>query len=246
MLEPPLWEQHADWWQREFTDGADAEYQEQIIPLATDMLAGRDRIIDIGAGEGQIARRLMPAAGGDADLVVGVDPTAAQTSVAAERGGGPLYLRADAGRLPVADAAFDAALACLVFEHINDMDVAMGEVARVLRPGGRFVFMLNHPLIQTPDAGWVDDHFLDPPERYWRIGAYLTETETVEEVQKGVFIPFVHRPLSRYLNAMFDAGFELRRMLEPRPPEAFLTRNDSYREAAVVPRLLVLVADKAW
>ena len=32
--EPPLWEQHADWWQREFTDGVDAEYEEQIIPLS--------------------------------------------------------------------------------------------------------------------------------------------------------------------------------------------------------------------
>ena len=120
----------------------------------------------------------------------------------------------------------------------------MAETARVLRPGGRFVLMLNHPLLQTPGSGWIDDQWLDPPERYWRVGPYLQETETVEEVQKDVFIPFVHRPLSRYLNAMVESGFALRRMIEPAPPEGFLTRNESYREAAAIPRLLVLVADK--
>ena len=74
--------------------------------------------------------------------------------------------------------------------------------ARVLEPGGRFLFFLNHPLLQTPNSGWIDDQILDPPEQYWRIGPYLVEDETIEEVEKGVFIPFIHRPLSRYLNAL--------------------------------------------
>ena len=60
-----------------------------------------------------------------------------------------------------------------------------------------------------------------------------------------MFIPFVHRPLSRYLNAMVDAGFNLKRMVEPAPPEGFLAKAASYREAAAIPRLLVLVADLA-
>ena len=37
---PSLWEQHAEWWQDEFTDGADPEYEEQILPLAAQLLAG--------------------------------------------------------------------------------------------------------------------------------------------------------------------------------------------------------------
>jgi len=243
VTDETLWERHADWWQREFTDGADAEYEEQIIPLAVDLLAGRDRVLDMGTGEGQIARRLIAAGGGDADVVIGVDPTAAQTVEAATRSTGPAYARAGAADLPFVDDCFDGALACLVFEHIEAMDDAMAEAARVLRPGGRFVLMLNHPLLQTPGAGWIDDQWLDPPERYWRIGPYLQESETVEEVQKDVFIPFVHRPLGRYVNAMLDAGLVLRRMIEPSPPEGFLARNETYREAAAIPRLLVLVAD---
>ena len=54
-------------------------------------------------------------------------------------------------RLPFADASFDAVVACLVFEHIRDVDEAIAEVARVLQPGGRFCFFLNHPLLQTPE-----------------------------------------------------------------------------------------------
>ena len=92
----------------------------------------------------------------------------------------------------------------------------------MLRPGGRFAFFLNHPLLQTPNSGWIDDHMVDPPEQYWRIGPYLVEDNSVEEVEKDVFIPFIHRPMSRYVNAMADAGLVLRRMLEPAPPPGFL------------------------
>ena len=120
----------------------------------------------------------------------------------------------------------------------------LGEINRVLAPGGRFVFMLNHPLLQTPGSGWIDDHILEPPEQYWRIGPYLTESTQVEEVQKDVFIPFVHRPLSRYINAIVDAGLTLVRMIEPSPPPGFLARAAAYEDAATIPRLLVLVAER--
>ena len=239
--EPGLWEKHADWWQQEFTDGVDAEYEDQIIPLALDLLSDRDRVLDIGTGEGQIARNLSAAG---VAQVVGVDPTASQIHEALARAGGPAYLRSNADGLPFADASFDGALACLVYEHIEGMEAALAETVRVLRSGGRFVLMLNHPLLQTPGSGWIDDQWLDPPERYWRIGPYLQEATTVEEVQKDVYIPFVHRPLSRYLNAIVDAGLGFSRMIEPAPPESFLARSATYREAAAIPRLLVLIADK--
>ena len=236
--EPDRWEAHAEWWQREFTEGADPEYTEQILPLADTWLAGRARVLDIGTGEGQLARR-RAAAG---STVVGIDPTEAQIVEADRRAGGPGYVRAGAAALPFADGAFDAAVACLVFEHIDDVDEAIAEVARVLAPGGRFVFFLNHPLLQTPGSGWIDDQILDPPEQYWRIGPYLPEASTLEQVEKGVFIRFVHRPLSRYVNALADAGLVLERMVEPAPPPGFLARAQEYADAATVPRLLLLVS----
>ena len=111
-------------------------------------------------------------------------------------------MRSAAERLPFADSSFDAVVACLVFEHVAAVDAAIAEVARVLAAGGRFCFFLNHPLFQTPGSGWIDDQVLDPPEQYWRIGPYLPEAATVEEVEPGVHIRFFHRPLSRYVNAL--------------------------------------------
>ncbi len=232
--------QIAEWWQREFTDGVDPEYTEQILPLADEWLAGRKVVLDVGTGEGQLARR--QAARGA--VVVGIDPTVAQIDEAARRAGGPAYVQSGAAALPFADGSFDAVVACLVFEHIDDVDEAIDEVARVLEPGGRFVFFLNHPLLQTPDSGWIDDQILDPPEQYWRIGAYLTEASTVEQVEKGVFIRFVHRPLGRYVNALARAGLVLEQMIEPAPPPGFLARAPEYHDAAEIPRLLVLVSTK--
>ena len=231
-----LWEEHAEWWIDGFTDGADPEYEDQIIPLVVRELAGVGTVLDIGTGDGQIARAL--SATGCA--VTGVDPTSAQISVAVERGGGPRYVQSGACPLPFDDESFDAALACLVFEHIDDVDGAISEVARVLRPGGSFNFLLNHPLLQTPDSGWIDDHMVEPPEQYWRIGNYLDEAETIEQVELGVHIRFLHRPLSRYLNALADNGLLLERMDEPAPPERFLAQAPEYFEAASVPRLLHL------
>ncbi len=231
-----LWETHAGWWIDGFTDGADPEYEEQILPLAAADLAGAKRVLDIGCGDGQVSR-LASRLG--CDTVVGVDPTWNQVKVAAQRGGAS-FARAGAARLPFADASFDAVVACLVFEHIRDVDDAIAEVARVLEPGGRFCFFLNHPLLQTPNSGWIDDQVLDPPEQYWRIGPYLVEDETIEEVEKGVFIPFIHRPLSRYLNALAANGLLLHRMEEPAPPAGFLAKAEEYAEASTIPRLLYL------
>jgi SAM-dependent methyltransferase len=235
--DPDLWETNAGWWQEGFTDGADPEYEEQILPLAAECLAGAQRVLDVGSGEGQVARLAAKLGAG---LVVGIDPTWAQVEVAAQRGGGVSYARAGAAALPFPDGAFDAVVACLVFEHIREVDEAIAEVARVLEPGGRFTFFLNHPLLQTPNSGWIDDHVLDPPEQYWRIGPYLVEDESLEEVEKDVFIPFIHRPLSRYVNALIANGLLLTRMEEPAPPPGFLARAEEYVDAATIPRLLLL------
>jgi len=234
----PTWEAHADWWIEGFTAGADPEYEEQIIPLVLMELAGEPSVLDVGCGEGQLARAIAAASPGV--RVAGVDPTERQIEVARERGGDVDYHVAPADALPFADQTFAAVLACLVFEHIDDVDGAIREVTRVLRPGGTFLFLLNHPLLQTPNSGWIDDQILDPPEQYWRVGAYLDEAVTFEEVEPGVRIRFVHRPLSRYINALAESGLMLERMHEPRPPAGFLDRSPDYADASSIPRLLAM------
>lgn len=236
---PDVWEEHAQWWQDEFTDGVDPEYTEQILPLIAQRLAERvptgGVVVDVGCGEGQVARYV-----GEGRTVLGVDPAWLQVETGQRREGGVHYLQGSAMSLGVRSGVADGAIACLVFEHIEDLDEALGEVARVLKPGGVFLFLLNHPLLQTPGSGWIDDQILDPPEQYWRVGPYLPEAVTEEQVEKDVFIRFYHRPLNRYLNSARSVGLVLDHMDEPEPPAGFLAGAPEYEEAASIPRLLSL------
>ena len=69
-----LWDRHAQWWIDEFTDGADPEYVEQILPLAARELAGARRVLDVGCGDGQLSR-VAAATGAE---VIGIDPSPRQ------------------------------------------------------------------------------------------------------------------------------------------------------------------------
>jgi len=224
------WEEHALWWQQGFTDGADAEYEEQIIPIVTEWLGGCSRVVDLGGGEGQLLRAL-----GGRGVVV--DQSLAQLARASARGQRVICGTVDA--VPVASGWADGVLVSLVLEHVVELAEALAEVARVLAADGRLLLLLNHPILQTPGSGFVDDTVLG--ERYWRLGPYLREQIDMEEVEAGVFLPFVHRPLSRYLNEAAEAGLSLVRMLEPPPPPGFVARAAEYAEVVEFPRLMALV-----
>jgi len=234
-----LWEQNSGWWQREFSAGADVEYEQQILPLVARHIGHRARVLDIGCGEGQVARYLSR----QGIEVIGLDPTASQLRAARDRAGGPLYARARADALPCRSESFDAVLVCLAIEHVDAYEAAIKEVARTLKPGGRFVLVLSHPLLQAPGSGWIDDQIIG--ERYWRVGAYLDDDVVVDEVAPGVAFRFIHRPLSRYVHAMGQCGLVIDDMEEPTPPAALLADLWDFAEAAAIPRVLLLRARRA-
>jgi 2-polyprenyl-6-hydroxyphenyl methylase/3-demethylubiquinone-9 3-methyltransferase len=99
-------------------------------------LEGR-RVLDAGCGGGLVARELA-AAGAE---VVGVDRSLGSLGVARRAVGGhfcPAQGRLE--RLPFAAGSFDAVVAADVLEHLPDLPAAVTELARVLAPGGSFVF----------------------------------------------------------------------------------------------------------
>src|SRR5262245_28987324 len=101
---PQDWDQVAGWWQENFSQGADPEYEEQILPLVVELVGTARRIVEVGTGEGQVARALA-GAGTPRRTVLGVDVTRNQLVAAVERGGGPAYVQSSAERLPVADSS---------------------------------------------------------------------------------------------------------------------------------------------
>jgi methionine biosynthesis protein MetW len=99
-------------------------------------------LLDVGCGDGTL-QRLCP---GRYPLLVGAEGDAAAASAARARG--VLVQRADldASHLPYRDGAFDAAACLDVLEHVLDPRHLLGELARVLRPGG--VLVLTTPNIR--------------------------------------------------------------------------------------------------
>ena len=236
MVGDSLWEQHAAWWQKAFTDGADPEYEEQVLPLVEHYLKGARRVLDVGCGEGQVTRRVA----GVGAVAVGIDPASSQIRVALERGGAAGFVRARAEQLPCLSAAFDGVVLCMALEHMDPFESAIHEIARVLTPGGRFLLLLVHPLLQTPGSGWVDDEGLG--EQYWKVGCYLQDDVALDEVAPGVQFQFAHRPLSRYVHVMGRAGLLVEDMVEPSPPQRVLTETGGFANAASIPRLMLLCA----
>lgn len=100
---------------------------------------------DLGCGTGQLAGSLGPFVG----RVIAVDDSPAMLAAARRRLAGAANVEVRSGRLealPVDDGQLDAALLFLVLHHLGEPGAVLGEVARVLRPGGRLlvVDMMPH------------------------------------------------------------------------------------------------------
>ena len=93
------------------------------------------------------------------------------------------FLQGDATRLPLADGAFDSVFMLGGIHHVNDRAALFGEIARILKPGGRFYF--REPV--SDFMPWLAlrtiiyrisptlDHLTERPLRYQETAPYLTE-----------------------------------------------------------------------
>jgi SAM-dependent methyltransferase len=96
---------------------------------------GPGEVLDVGMGPGRLAEQLERGGW----RVSGVDASEGMLALARERLTGARLLRGEIDRLPFPDASFDAVVATGVLEYAPDRARAVGELARVLRPGGRAV-----------------------------------------------------------------------------------------------------------
>jgi arsenite methyltransferase len=111
--------------------------------LVSEALAVREgeRVLDVGCGPGFYAEELLEVVG-PSGAVVGVDSSPQMLAVAADRCArhpNAAFHQADATALPVEEASFDAALCVQVLEYVADPTLALAQMHRALRPGGRVV-----------------------------------------------------------------------------------------------------------
>ncbi|MEU8636912.1 class I SAM-dependent methyltransferase [Amycolatopsis sp. NPDC048633] len=170
-----------------------------ILDLAGDV-AGR-RILDAGCGSGPLFAALRDRGA----VVTGFDSSAGMVESARRKlGAGAALQVADLGEpLPYPDGAFDDVVAALVLHYLEDWAAPLAELRRVLRPGGRLIMAVNHPLL----------HKLVHPE-----GDYFATTQWSDEYvfsgQKAV-LTFWHRPLHAMTDAFTAAGFRTAVISEP-------------------------------
>ena len=144
--------------------------------------------------------------------VSGVDVSADQLQLARARGVD--VVEADAEALPFEDGSFDAAVSMFTHTDVGDFAAVVAEVARVLRPGGRFVYLGVHPCFVGPHA-FVHDR--DVPELHagYRDTAYRIEAPGIWGDGLRAKVGASHLPLGRFLQAFLEAPLTLERLEEP-------------------------------
>ena len=189
--------------------------------------AGTERVLDIGTGAGHTALALAPRV----SSVVLTDPVPTMLDTArrlfTEAGiRNAEFIEAVAERLPFPDASFDIVSTRLAAHHFDDVALAIREVARVLRPGGVFIFVDTLAPDDSESAVYQDEveTLRDPThrriyrQREWtafceQAGLRVEKTEVVRKTHDfepwlergGEDAATLQRVRARFLNAPTSA-----------------------------------------
>ncbi|KAB2809416.1 methyltransferase domain-containing protein [Pimelobacter simplex] len=170
-----------------------------MLDLAGDV-AGR-RVLDAGCGSGPLSAALRERGA----VVAGFDLSSAMVALARRRLGDEADLRvADlAEPLPYPDAAFDDVVASLVLHYLEDWAGPLAELRRVLRPGGRLMVSVNHPILYPT---------LNPDGYYFDVVEFSYDAE-----HAGHTVTYTnwHRPLQAMTDAFAAADFRVAAISEP-------------------------------
>jgi SAM-dependent methyltransferase len=205
-----------EWWEQHGRD-----FQEKWCRVPIDVLYGTGcpneeelqligpvagkRVLEIGCGGAQCSIAFAKAGA----QVTAVDVAASEIAFArelAEKHAVDIgfHQRDMSDLLPIADGTQDIAFSSSAFQYVDDLDVCFGEVFRVLKGGGLFVWGMGHPMQHV-----VDTRTMAATRSYSDTGPHIEGAET------GCAFASVHRTISDYFNLMVDAGFAVERMLEP-------------------------------
>lgn len=172
----------------------------------------QQQILDLGCGEGYCSRELSRR---DAAYVYGIDLSESMIAAArlqeTEDNLGINYEVGCATNLSqFGDRQFDLVVAVFLFNYLTTSQTqqCMTEIARVLRPGGRFIFSVPHPCFpymrepaypfyfEVGDKGYFSQRDKQFPGRIWK------------RDDSSLNVQLVHKTFEDYFNALKNAGFQ--------------------------------------
>jgi SAM-dependent methyltransferase/ADP-ribose pyrophosphatase YjhB (NUDIX family) len=202
-------------------------------------VAGK-RILELGCGGGQCAIAFAKQGA----IATGIDQSVMQLQyargLAAEEGVRVEFLEGDITALPgVKSASFDAVFSAYALGYVEDIETCVAEVARVLRPGGAFVFSVGHPV----RAMMSEDDPFRAGRAYW--DAYQ---EWEWGHGSGIWMRDWTRTVEDWVSLLRGAGLAIERILEPKMlSEAHDESWDDtypYEQGSVLPTTLIVKAVK--
>ncbi len=243
------WNQISAWYQQRHTIPTHSAHWGPWAPLEQELRLLGDvrgqRILELGCGGGQCSIAFAKA-GAD---VAGVDLSDAQLAharaLAAQEGLAIAFSQGSAEKLTgFADGAWDIVFSAYAFQYVADMPACLAECARVLRPGGRLAFSLDHPFRdcffdaeeEFDTTIYASRSYFDTSAMRWTFG------------DTGVLMHSYHHPIGEWVSMLSAAGFTLRRLLEPEPPADMLDEiwpmDDALSALRYVPPTIIFLAEK--
>ncbi len=242
------WGHVAEWYDTHL-DGADTYHAKVVTPHLMRLVgegAGK-KALDIACGQGYFTRALVER---------GFETTGADIAeelIASAKKAGPVhakYVVAPAEKMPFLNGEFDVATCVLALQNIKNLHGACEEASRVLKVGGTYIVVLNHPAFRIPKQsawGWDDAHKV----QFRRLDRYLSESHVEIDMHPGSdkkeHTLSYHRPLQVYVKAFSKAGFAITGMEEwnsHRESEKGPRKDAEDRARKEFPLFLCVVAKK--
>lgn len=215
MTKKTSWGSVANWYE-EHLRGDDTYHAKVIAPNLMRILEPRQgmQVLDLACGEGYFAR-LMHKSGAD---VIGADIAKELIAKARKSEPGIEFHATPADKLNFApDGSFDSIVCVLALQNMQELVPVFKECARVLRPEGRFIFVLNHPAFRIPKRtswGWDEEKKI----QYRRVDGYLSSSRSQIEMAPGsdpsATTWSFHRSLQDHMKPLASAGFVVTRIEE--------------------------------